>query len=430
MMSYQFFKIGDKMQTLNFKRTKLACYTAYFTMSSIFCVPPLLFMTFHNLYNISYTLLGTLVLTNFCTQMLVDLIFTMFSKKFNIQKVVRVMPCITSLGLFVYALIPHFFPQYAYIGLVVGTIIFSVSAGLSEVLLSPVIAAIPSDNPQKDMSMLHSLYAFGFFTMVVISTLFLKIFGNENWFYLVLLIGTLPLIAAVMFKISPFPDMTEEASQKKNKEKNKSRTIGLVLCVGSIFLGSCAENTMSNWISTYMENALNIDKALGDILGMAMFAILLGITRITYAKYGKNISKFLLVSMICASVCYLTVSFSNNTILSFVGCVLTGIFTAMLWPGTLILMEEKVKGVGVAAYALMASAGDFGASLAPQLMGIVVDNVSVSKFALEMSNSLNLSPEQIGLKVGMLITSIFPILGSFLIVFIIRYFKKQNLQES
>ena len=418
------------MQTLNFKRTKLACYTAYFTMSSIFCVPPLLFMTFHNLYNISYTLLGTLVLTNFCTQMLVDLIFTMFSKKFNIQKVVRVMPCITSLGLFVYALIPHFFPQYAYIGLVVGTIIFSVSAGLSEVLLSPVIAAIPSDNPQKDMSMLHSLYAFGFFTMVVISTLFLKIFGNENWFYLVLLIVTLPLIAAVMFKISPFPDMTEEASQKKNKEKNKSRTIGLVLCVGSIFLGSCAENTMSNWISTYMENALNIDKALGDILGMAMFAILLGITRITYAKYGKNISKFLLVSMICASVCYLTVSFSNNTILSFVGCVLTGIFTAMLWPGTLILMEEKVKGVGVAAYALMASAGDFGASLAPQLMGIVVDNVSVSKFALEMSNSLNLSPEQIGLKVGMLITSIFPILGSFLIVFIIRYFKKQNLQES
>ena len=415
---------------LNFKRTKLACYTAYFTMSSIFCVPPLLFMTFHTLYNISYTLLGTLVLTNFCTQMLVDLIFTLFSKKFNIQKVVRVMPCITSLGLFIYALVPNFFPQYAYIGLVVGTIIFSVSAGLSEVLLSPVIAAIPSDNPQKDMSMLHSLYAFGFFTMVVISTLFLKIFGNENWSYLVLLIGTLPLIAAIMFKISPFPNMSEETSQEKNKEKNKNRTIGLALCVGSIFLGSCAENTMSNWISTYMENALNIDKALGDILGMAMFAILLGITRIMYAKYGKNISKFLLVSMICASVCYLTVSFSNNTILSFVGCVLTGIFTAMLWPGTLILMEEKVKGVGVAAYALMASAGDFGASLAPQLMGIVVDNISVSEFAINMSSSLNLAPEQIGLKVGMLITSIFPILGSFLIVFIIRYFKKQKTQEN
>jgi fucose permease len=387
-------------------------------------------MTFHNLYDISYTLLGTLVLTNFCTQMLVDLIFTLFSKKFNIQKVVRVMPCITSLGLFIYALVPNFFPQYAYIGLIVGTIIFSISAGLSEVLLSPVIAAIPSDNPQKDMSMLHSLYAFGFFTMVLISTLFLKFFGNENWLYLVLFIGVLPLTAAVMFKISPFPDMSEEASQEKNKEKNKNRTIGLALCVGCIFLGSCAENTMSNWISTYMENALNIDKALGDILGMAMFAILLGITRITYAKYGKNISKFLLVSMICAAICYLTVSFSNNTIISFVGCILTGIFTSMLWPGTLILMEEKVKGVGVAAYALLASAGDFGASLAPQLMGIVIDNVSVSKFALNLSATLNLTPEQIGLKTGMLITSIFPILGTILMVFIIKYFKKQKAQEN
>jgi MFS family permease len=133
--------------------------------------------------------------------------------------------------------------------------------------------------------------------------------------------------------------------------------------------------------------------------------------------------------MICAAFCYLTVSFSNNTILSFAGCILTGIFTSMLWPGTLILMEEKVKGVGVAAYALMASAGDFGASLAPQLMGIVVDNISVSEFAINMSNTLNLSPEQIGLKVGMLITSIFPILGSILIVFIIRYFKKQKLED-
>ena len=68
----------------NYKRTKLACYTAYFTMSSIFSLPPLLFVTFREMYGISYTLLGTLVLINFCTQLLVDLVFTMFSKRFNI----------------------------------------------------------------------------------------------------------------------------------------------------------------------------------------------------------------------------------------------------------------------------------------------------------------------------------------------------------
>ena len=41
--------------------------------------------TFREMYNISYTLLGTLVLTNFCTQLTVDLIFSFFTKYFNIK---------------------------------------------------------------------------------------------------------------------------------------------------------------------------------------------------------------------------------------------------------------------------------------------------------------------------------------------------------
>ncbi len=148
----------------NFKRTKFACYASYFTMSSIFSMPPLLFFTFRELYGISYTLLGTLVLANFFTQLATDLVFTFFSKHFNVKCVVRIMPLITSVGLLIYALAPLIFPSSVFVGLLVGTVIFSVSAGLSEVLLSPTIAAIPSKNPERDMSFLHSLYAFGFLT--------------------------------------------------------------------------------------------------------------------------------------------------------------------------------------------------------------------------------------------------------------------------
>ena len=145
------------MSCLNFKTTKLACYTSYFTMSSIFCVPPILFVTFREMYGISYTLLGTLVLINFFTQLSVDLLFTVFSRYFNEKIMVRIMPVVTSLGLLIYALIPTFFPDIAFVGLLIGTVIFSIAAGLSEVLLSPMIAAIPSKNPQRDMSFLHSL---------------------------------------------------------------------------------------------------------------------------------------------------------------------------------------------------------------------------------------------------------------------------------
>lgn len=412
------------MSTSKFKRTKLACYTAYFTMSSIFSLPPLLFLTFREMYNISYTLLGTLVLTNFCTQLAIDLIFTLFSKHFNVRKVVRLMPLITTLGLLIYATVPTFFPQFAYAGLWVGTVIFSVSAGLSEVLLSPVIAAIPSDTPQRDMSTLHSLYAFGVFTVVLISTAFLSLFGSENWMYLTVLLALLPISAAVLFMLSPMPDMDVSGKDAAaDRPSSKKHYLGLALCVACIFFGSCAENTMSNWISGYMEAALHIDKALGDILGVAMFAILLGIARISYARYGKNIMRVLLIGMIGAAVCYLTVGLSSNTVLTFPACILTGFFTSMLWPGTLIMMEEKIPGVGVAAYALMAAGGDLGASVAPQLMGIVVDKVSVSSLATELGASLGLTPEQIGMKTGMLISAIFPIIGTGLLLFIIHYFK-------
>ncbi len=410
----------------NFKRTKLACYTAYFTMSSIFSLPPLLFVTLRETYGISYTLLGTLVLTNFCTQLGIDLIFTFLSKHFNIKKVVRAMPLLTSVGLAIYALIPTFFPNIAYIGLLIGTVIFSVSAGLSEVLLSPIIAAIPSDNPQKDMSLLHSLYAFGVFSVVVISTVFLKIFGSQNWMYLTLFFAALPIIAAAIFMASPFPQMSTH-SAASDFSGPKKRSLGLALCVGCIFFGSCAENSMSSWISSYMENALHIDKAVGDILGMAMFAILLGIARISYAKYGKNISRVLLIGMIGAAVCYLVAGLSTSVYFAFAACILTGLFTAMLWPGTLILMEEKIPGAGVAAFALMAAGGDLGASVAPQLMGIVVDNVSASAFAADLALKINLSAEQIGLKAGMLVTGLFPIIGSVLLIYIIHYFKKQKV---
>jgi MFS family permease len=198
----------------------------------------------------------------------------------------------------------------------------------------------------------------------------------------------------------------------------------MALCVGCIFFGSCAENAMSNWISGFMENALGLDKALGDIVGVAMFAILLGLARISYAKFGKNIIRILFLGMIGSTICYLVVGLSSSVIVALIACILTGTCVAMLWPGALIMMEEKMPNPGVAAFALMAAGGDLGASIAPQLLGIVTDRVAISSLAARLSQSLSLTPEQIGLKAGMLVMAIFPLLGTILLCILVRYFKK------
>jgi hypothetical protein len=115
---------------------------------------PLLFLTFRSLYGISYSLLGTLVLVNFVTQLTVDLIFSFFSHKFNIGKTVKITPVITVIGLWAFAILPWLFPAHAYLGIVIGTVIFSAACGLCEVLISPTIAAIPAENPEREMSKL------------------------------------------------------------------------------------------------------------------------------------------------------------------------------------------------------------------------------------------------------------------------------------
>lgn len=410
---------GLNMTTPNYKRTRFACYFSYLAMSSIFVLPPMLFVTFHDMYKISYTLLGTLVLVNFCTQLGIDLIFTFFSKFFNIKLTVRLMPLVTCLGFICYSVLPNVFPQYAYLGLVLGTIIFSVSAGLAEVLLSPLVAAMPSDNPEKDMSMLHSLYGWGVVTNVIIASVFFLVFGTENWMYLTLILALLPVISSILFFISPMPDMDVSSSEKSGIKWGKA----IILCVLCIFLGSAAENTMTNWISGFMENALQLPKAMGDILGLAVFALLLAVTRSVYAKFTPSITKTLLAGMIGSAFCYIVIGVSGNVIISFISCILVGIFSSMLWPGTLLLMEEKVPNPGVAAFALMAAGGDLGASVAPQMLGIVVDKVSESAFATSLSQTTSMATDEIGLKVGMLLASVFPILGIGLLIYIMKSLK-------
>ncbi len=96
------------------KRIKWACYLCNISMSTVAMLSPLLLVTFNKLYDISYTLLGLLILVNFMTQLSVDLIFTFFSKHFNISKTIKLTPVLTSIGFLIYALIPILFTNYAY----------------------------------------------------------------------------------------------------------------------------------------------------------------------------------------------------------------------------------------------------------------------------------------------------------------------------
>ena len=163
----------------SYEKVKYGCYFVGISMAIIANFPPLLFMTFRSLYGISYSHLGLLIVINFVTQLSIDLVFSFFSHKFNIPKTVKITPVLAILGLLIYAVSP-FLLKNVYAGLLIGTVIFSASGGLSEVLMSPVVAQIPSDNPEREMSKLHSMYAWGVVGVIFVATAYILLFGAEN----------------------------------------------------------------------------------------------------------------------------------------------------------------------------------------------------------------------------------------------------------
>lgn len=394
---------------LKFKRAKIACYISYITMSVTATLSPILFLSFRSLYGLSYSLLGLLVLINFFTQLAVDLILSFLSHKLDLCRVVKGMPVIAVAGLWFYALWPMLFPEAAYAGLVIGTVVFSASAGLSEVLLSPVIAAIPAEDPDRQMSRLHSVYAWGVIAVVVLSTLFLRVMGQVHWPWLTFFFSLIPLCASILFFGADIPSI--ETEDKGADEFSLLKRGGFWLCVFGIFLGGAAECTMSQWCSGYLEQGLGIPKVWGDVFGTALFALTLGIGRSLYGKIGKNVGKVMFLGGIGATVCYLTAVLSDFPILGLFACGFTGFCVAMLWPGSLIVVTERFPAGGVFVYAMMAAGGDLGASVGPQLVGIVTDAAMKNSYTLTLAQMMSLSPEQIGMKLGMLIGMIFPLIS-------------------
>ncbi len=400
----------------NDKRVKYACYTVNISMAIVGNLSPLLFITLQSLYGISYTLLGLLVLINFSTQLFVDLLFSFFSHRFNIHAAVKATPILTIIGLLVYALFPLAFENHVYVGLVIGTVIFSAASGFSEVLISPVIAALPAKNPEREMSKLHSIYAWGVVAVVLFATTFLLVLGKENWQWMTLCLLIVPLLSVSLFFSAKLPKLEtpERMSGALQFLKNKQ----LWICFLAIFLGGAAECTMAQWCSGYLEQALGIKKVWGDVFGVAVFAMTLGLGRSLYAKIGKNIGKVLCLGAIGATVCYATAIVSPYAVLGLVACAMTGFCVSMLWPGSLVVASDRFPTGGVFIYAMMAAGGDFGAAVAPQMVGVLTDSVSGKSWALDFAAKLGLTGEQLGMKIGMLVGMAVSLIAIFVYLYI------------
>lgn len=368
-------KTEDIEMAKNYRKTQLACYLGLVTQAICANFIPLLFITFHKTYNISFGMLALISTCFFFTQLIVDFICAGIVDKLGYRACVIAAEVTSGLGLLGLAFLPDIIPV-PYVGIIVCVIIYAIGSGLTEVLVSPIIEACPFENKEAMMSLLHSFYCWGSVAVILGSTIFFGIFGVENWRTLAIIWSIIPLYNIYNFATCPIESLVEEGTGMTMIELFKTKTfwifIVLMVCAGA------SELSMAQWASAFAESALHVSKAVGDLAGPCGFAIFMGISRLLYGKFGEKVdlTVFMMASGIMCLICYLIAGLASIPILGLIGCAACGFTVGIMWPGSISIASKILPTGGTAMFALLALAGDLGGAVGPAIVGNVSQAMS------------------------------------------------------
>ena len=356
------------------KHTIYSCYLAYVTQAIINNLPPLFFATFNREFGISLERISILISVNFCVQILVDFIAPSVLRRVGYRAVGISSFVLSFVGLSSFAWLPFVLPD-PYVGILLCMIFNAIGGGILEVIVSPMVEAVPGDNKEAAMSMLHSFYCWGHMGVVLLSTAFFAIAGISQWRFLPLLWGIVPLVTCLLFFKIPIysvPGDEGHSDEMAPAIPLFRRRIFWVLFLLMICSGA-SEQAVSQWSSLFAEEGLGVSKTMGDLLGPCAFAFFMGLSRLLSGMQGEklDVRRGLLGTSALCILGYLLTSLSPWPLLSLAGCALCGFSVGLMWPGVFSLGAILCRGGGTQMYAMFALAGDVGCSTGPALVGFV-----------------------------------------------------------
>lgn len=395
-----------------YKSTLLNCYLANIVHAIQTTFISILMSPLKEEYSLSYEQIGKLTLISFIGQIFSDIGCSPFLDRMGYKYFVIAAPIINAFGLLIFAFTPYLFSN-VYITFTIGSFITGVGGGLGELLASSIVNSIPSDDPAVQMGYSHSVYAVGQILTVSLLSLYLHFVNYSYWYYIMYILMIPSIIQAVYSCYIPYPkQIQDEWGHISMIELLDQKFLYYVMI--QIMVGSAAEVIMVEWPSTYMEKGLHIPKLVGDLIGVSLFALFLGIGRVLFAKNSQKIklSPLLIASALLVTICYLLMSLSPYNWITILCCGICGFGCSMLWPGCLIIAYTRYPMAGPSLVGILAAAGDIGAGFGPFLMGLIADIIQHSNKLEYISKKLQITPEQFGLRGSLLLTTIFPLLTS------------------
>lgn len=388
------------MKNSAYKLTIITCYIGTFVKSIILNITPILFIPLIKNFNLSHDNLSMFALVNFLTQIVSIIIFTKPIIKYGLKLFACISHVLCFIGLLLFAFTPQLFKSHELIGFLFSIIIFSIAAGLLQITLTPIIHSIDSNHKPGSISILYSFYAFGQIILILITTMFLLYFGQENWIFVPLFWSIIPFINLFIFLKSPV---------NQEHYKNKIMTLKELFKVNifisgfiALIFGAASEITINQWISTFFEKGLLNTKTFSDIAGVCIFALFLGIGRLMYGFFGKNfnLNKLLISGSLLSAFCYIIQSLSHNNILSIACSGLCGFFVSLLWPGTIGFLAKVFSSGGITLFSILAVAGNIGSSFSPFIFGESVKLLKHSELT-----------ENLSIRICLFLAFIFPLIA-------------------
>lgn len=354
-----------------YDKTVQACFIGYVVQAIVNNFVPLLFLTFQSTYDISLSKITLLITFNFGIQLMIDFTSVFFVDRIGYKAAMVMAHALSAMGLILLTILPEKMNN-PFLGLLVSVMIYAIGGGLLEVLVSPVVESCPTENKEKAMSLLHSFYCWGHVAVVLLSTLFFKVAGIENWKYMALIWALIPILNGIFFIIVPIPSIVEDGEKGPSIGQLFKKRIFWILML-MMLCAAASEQAVSQWASTLAEKNFGIEKTIGDLVGPLFFAFFMGCSRAFYGKFGDRIKlkRFMGYSAVLCVISYLMIALVPISALGILGCRLCGLSVGIFWPGTFSIASASIKNGGTALFALLALAGDIGCSGGPTFAGMV-----------------------------------------------------------
>ena len=294
----------------SYKSTKIACFIGFVVQAIINNFLPLLFIIFNTEYHLNYEQLGRLLFINFFVQLIVDALTPALVKRMGYRGAAISCHALAAVGLCLRGSLPLMFPNHIDACLVASIIIYASGSGIIEVCISPIVELLPGDKKGADMAFSHSFYCWGQAFTVLVSTLLIFLIGQSSWQFIPILWAIIPFLNTFNFMRVPIGEQHDAPLSKTAKTLFKNRDFWIfaviMICAGA------SEITMAEWASLFAQQALGVDKTVGDLLGPCAFAVCMGSGRVIFGLLdGKfNPKKALVINNVFCIICYVGAHFA------------------------------------------------------------------------------------------------------------------------